>query len=260
MDNTQIQSAAAQLHDCLLHRTTVLPLTERYDAMTLDDAYHISRGILDRRLTGGERLIGKKIGVTSRAVQDMLDVRQPDFGYLTDAMQTGREMPISDRLIQPRAEGELAFVLKDELRGPGVTAEDVLAATERVFACFEIVDSRIENWRIRIQDTVADNASSGLFVLADQGVGPRDCDLTNCQMRVFKNGALLSEGKGTASDIGSPQGCVAWLANTLGAWDIPLQAGEVILSGSLVPLEPVAAGDVMRCEIDGIGVVEVAFV
>ncbi len=260
MTPDQLQTCGDELFDALRTRITVAPLTERFADITIDDAYHISRRILARRQQGGERLVGKKIGVTSRAVQDMLDVRQPDFGYLTHAMQTGVEMPIGERLIQPRAEGELAFILARDLQGPGVSADDVLAATDRVLACFEIVDSRVHDWRIRIEDTIADNASSGLFVVADEGVGPYDVDLVNCRMRVTKNGALLSEGRGTASDIGSPQGCVAWLANTLGAFGIPLRAGEVILSGSLVPLEPVQVGDEMRCEIEGVGAVDVRFV
>ncbi len=260
MTPEQIQAAGDELYDCLRNKTTVAPLTERYENITIDDAYHVSRRIFERRLADGEALVGKKIGVTGRPVQDMLDVRQPDFGYLTDAMRTGVDMPISEHLIQPRAEGELAFVLKDDLQGPGVTGADVLAATDKVYACFEVVDSRVDNWRIRIEDTVADNASSGLFVIGESGVGPYDCDLTSCSMRVFKNGELLSTGLGTASNIGSPQGCVAWLANTLGEFGIPLRAGEVILSGSLVPLEPVEAGDVMRCEIGGVGSVDVRFV
>ena len=263
MTPEEITAAGDELYRCLRHRETVAPLTERHDGITIDDAYHVSRRIFERRLADGEKLVGKKIGVTGRPVQDMLDVRQPDFGYLTDAMWIGRdsgvEMPIGDRLIQPRAEGELAFVLSRDLQGPGVTADDVLAATDRVLACFEVVDSRVDSWRIRIQDTIADNASSGLFIVAAEGVGPYDTDLTNCRMRVSKNGAPLSEGRGTASDIGSPQGCVAWLANTLGAYGIPLRAGEIILSGSLVPLEPVQPGDTMRCEIDGVGAVDVRF-
>lgn len=252
-------AAANELFSCIRDRKTVSPLTEQHPKMTIEDAYQISRAILKQRQQAGEVLVGKKIGVTSRAVQSMLDVRQPDFGYLTDAMQTGADMPIGDRLIQPRAEGELAFVLKHDLMGPGVTEEDVLAATDRVLACFEIVDSRVKDWRIKIEDTVADNASSGLFVVAERGVGPYECDLASCHMRVYKNGELLSEGRGNASDIGSPQGCVAWLANTLSAWGIGLRSGEIILSGSLVPLEPVTVGDVMRCEIDGVGSVDVRF-
>ena len=257
---TDLNALGDRLFACLRDRATIEPPTASDPAMSIEDAYAISRRILELRLQTGERLVGKKIGGTSRAVQQMLDVRQPDFGYLTDTMQTGTDMRISDRLIQPRAEGELAFILKRDLRGPGVTPDDVLAATEQVLPCFEIVDSRIDKWRIRIQDTVADNASSGLFVLGQDGVGPYDVDLAACAMTVHKNGALLSEGRGDASDIGSPQGCVAWLANTLGAFGIPLLAGEVILSGSLVPLEPVVAGDQMRCTIEGIGSVDVRFV
>jgi 2-oxopent-4-enoate/cis-2-oxohex-4-enoate hydratase len=197
--------------------------------------------------------------VTSNAVQNMLDVHQPDFGYLTDKMKyaSGSEMPISRELIQPRAEGEIAFVLKRDLVGPGVTPEDALAATEGVLPCFEIVDSRIRDWKIRIEDTIADNASSGLFVLGEM-VGPEKVDFVECKIVVEKNGQFLSEGKGSAA-LGSPLICVAWLANTLGAYGIPLKAGEIILSGSLVPLEPVCAGDEMKMTIEGIGAARVRF-
>lgn len=249
-----------ELYEALRARRTVAPLTERVPDITIDDAYWISRRLLERRLSDGERLIGKKIGVTSKAVQSMLDVHQPDFGYLTDKMRyaSRSEMPISRELIQPRAEGEIAFVLKRDLCGPGVTPDDALAATEGVIPCFEIVDSRIRDWKIRIQDTIADNASSGLFVLGEM-VGIAGVDFTGCKITVEKNGRFLSQGQGSAA-LGSPLICVAWLANTLGAYGIPLQAGEVILSGSLVPLEPVLAGDAMKMTIEGIGSAEVRFV
>jgi 2-oxopent-4-enoate/cis-2-oxohex-4-enoate hydratase len=248
-----------ELYDALRARRTIAPLTERLPAITIDDAYWISRRLLDRRLASGEKLIGKKIGVTSDAVQSMLGVYQPDFGYLTEKMRyaSGDEMPISRELIQPRAEGEIAFVLKRDLQGPGVTPEQALAATEGVIPCFEVVDSRIRDWKIRIQDTISDNASSGLFVLGEM-VGPAGIDFTECKIVVEKNGRFLSEGKGSAA-LGSPLICVAWLANTLGAYGIPLKAGEVILSGSLVPLEPVQAGDEMKLQIDGIGAAHVRF-
>jgi len=249
-----------ELFDALRARRTVAPLTERVPAITIDDAYWISRRLLERRLSNGETLIGKKIGVTSKAVQNMLDVHQPDFGYLTDKMRyaSGSEVPISRELIQPRAEGEIAFILKRDLVGPGVTPEQALAATEGVMPCFEIVDSRIRDWKIRIQDTVADNASSGLFVLG-KTIGTAGIDFVGCRIQVEKNGRVLSEGQGSAA-LGSPLICVAWLANTLGQYGIPLQAGEVILSGSLVPLEPVKAGDAMTMTIEGIGGAEVRFI
>lgn len=245
------------LYNAMRTRTTVSPLTSRFPGITIEDSYRISRATLELRMADGERIIGKKIGVTSPAVQSMLGVHQPDFGYLTDAMIFQHEMPISSLLVQARAEGEVAFTLARELSGPGVTAADVLEATETVHTCFEVVDSRIEDWKIAIEDTVADNASSGLFILGD-GVSPAGVDFEGCHMVVEKNGAFLSEGYGRAA-LGSPLKSVAWLANTLGQYGVPLKAGEVILSGSLVPLEPVVAGDEMRATIPGIGRAEVKF-
>jgi len=215
--------------------------------------------MLECRLSAGEKIIGKKIGATSKAVQNMLGVFQPDFGYLTDKMVYSDEMPISQLLIQPKAEGEIAFVLKRDLIGPGITNADVLAATEAVMPCFEVVDSRIEDWNIKIQDTVADNASCGLFVVNEKAaVDPRSLDLSTCGMVVEKNGATLSVGAGAAA-LGSPVNCVAWLANTLGQFGIPLKAGELILSGSLVPLEPVVAGDEMNVKVGGMGSCRIRF-
>jgi 2-oxopent-4-enoate/cis-2-oxohex-4-enoate hydratase len=271
MDEARIEQHAAELYAALRSRKTIAPLTSR--AVTSDpgssggapisihDAYQISLRLLSKRQADGEILIGKKIGVTSKAVQDMLDVRQPDFGFLTDRMRydDGAELPISSQMIQPRAEGELAFVLKHKLQGPGITPDDVIAATDYVSPCFEIVDSRIADWKIRIQDTVADNASSGLFLLGEDRVAPQQIDFFSCGMVVEKNGEVLSTGAGAAA-LGSPLICVAWLANTLGQYGVSLDAGEVILSGSLVPLEPVAPGDAMRVTIGGIGSATVRFV
>ena len=261
MDATQLIGYGDELYAALRARATVQPLSEREPSITIDDAYHVSRRLLERRLGDGEQVVGKKIGVTSHAVQRMLDVHQPDFGYLTDRMQyrDDASMPISRELIQPRAEGEIAFLLKRELSGPGVGIDDVLDATECVFPCLEIVDSRIKDWKIRITDTIADNASSGLFLLGNASAPPRSVDLASCQMVVEKNGKLISTGDGSAA-LGSPAYCVAWLANTLAGFEIPLLAGEIVLSGSLVPLEPVVAGDRMRVTIAGIGKASVEFI
>lgn len=261
LDQAKIAEHGDALYEALRGRKTLSPLTARWPEITIADAYHVSLHMVNRRIRDdGEVIIGKKIGVTSKAVQEMLDVHQPDFGYLTDKMMypNGGPMPISEQLIQPRAEGEIAFKLKKDLVGPGVTNEDVLAATEYVMACFEIVDSRVQDWKVRIQDTVADNASCGLFVLGDEHVSPEGLDFPRLQMRVYKNGALLSQGLGSAA-LGSPVNCVTWLANTLGEFGISLNAGDVVLSGSLVPLEPVVAGDEMRLEVDGIGTAAVRF-
>ena len=261
MDATKTERYGDELYEALRSRKPVTPLTSREPDLTIEDAYRISRRMLDRRLSDGEKVIGKKIGVTSKPVQRMLDVHQPDFGWLTDRMQVaeGGEMPISTNLIQPRAEGELAFVLKRDLVGPGITVEDVLAATDHVLPCFEIVDSRIEAWKIRIQDTVADNASSGMFVVGREPVLPSNVDFYSCGMVVEKNGEIISTGAGAAA-LGSPAYCVAWLANTMGGFGIPLKAGEIILSGSLVPLEPIVPGDRMKVTIGGVGIATVSFV
>lgn len=251
---------AAELYQALLQRKTVVPLRSRGLTLEIDHAYAISLGILDRRLSSGERLIGKKIGVTSKAVQDMLGVHQPDFGFLTDRMwiENGATVKIAASLIQPKAEAEIALILRADLTGPGVTAADVLAATESIAPCFEIVDSRIENWDIRIVDTVADNASCGVFVLGEARVDPASRDLAALKARVWKNGAQISEGLGSAVQ-GSPLASVAWLANTLGRYGVPLKKGEVILSGSLVPLEPARPGDRFHMELEGVGSASIAF-
>ncbi|MFD1243768.1 2-oxopent-4-enoate hydratase [Paralysiella testudinis] len=260
MTQDDIQHYGNILYQAMQSRQPIRPLTEQAPDISIDDAYQISLRFLQHRLDAGERIIGKKIGLTSKAVQDMLKVNQPDFGYLTDKMvfNQGQEVPVSQLLMQPRAEGEIAFILKKDLQGPGITAADVLAATEAVMPCFEIVDSRIENWQIKIQDTVADNASCGVLLLGDTAVSPRQVDLATCGMVVEKNGRVISTGAGAAA-LGSPVNCVVWLANTLGRFGIGLKAGEVILSGALVPLEPVAAGDVMSVSIGGIGGASVRF-
>jgi 2-oxopent-4-enoate/cis-2-oxohex-4-enoate hydratase len=162
-------------------------------------------------------------------------------------------------LLQPRAEGEIAFLLERDLLGPGVSNADVLRATASVMPCFEIVDSRIRDWRIRLPDTVADNASAGMLVLGDRAVDPKTLDLSTCGMVLEKNGVLECTGAGAAA-LGSPVACVAWLVNTLGRFGMPLRAGEIVLSGSLGALIPVAAGDHLQLSIGGIGSASVRFV
>ena len=255
MDNEQIEALGDELYDALRNRTTLEPITDRVDDITVEDAYHISLRMLNRRVeSDGEVVVGKKIGVTSKPVQEMLSVFQPDFGFLTNTMESpdGADIPIAGNMIQPKAEGEIAFRLKKDLVGPGVTEQDVLDATATIMPCFEIVDSRIDDWRIKIEDTVADNASCGVYVLGKNEVDPRDYDLPNLKMKIYKNGEFNSEGLGSAVQ-GNPLTAVAWLANTLGEFGIPFKAGEVILSGSLAPLIPVVAGDEMSLEIEGIG-------
>ena len=183
MEQMQIDDLGDALYLAMQERRMLSPLTETYPELTIEDAYAISLRFLANRMQAGEKLIGKKIGVTSDAVMDMLGVRQPDFGFMTDAMRHDEEMAISGALIQPRAEGEIAFLLNKDLQGPGVTNDDVLAATEAVMPCFEVVDSRVKDWQIKIQDTIADNASCGWFALNEAAaVDPAAVDLVNCEV------------------------------------------------------------------------------
>lgn len=260
MDQQQITQLGDELYEALTSGKTVSPLTSRGFDITIEDAYHIQQRMLARRIEKGEKVVGKKIGVTSKAVMNMLGVGQPDFGYLLDGMvyNEGESIPM-DSLIQPKAEGEIAFLMNKDLMGPGLTAADILAATEGVMACFEIVDSRIQDWKIKIQDTVADNASCGVFVLGDKLVDPKKVDLALCGMVLEKNGEIVVTGAGAAT-MASPVNAMVWLANTLGRLGIGLNAGDIVLSGALGAMVPVQAGDSLRCTIGGIGGCSVRFV
>jgi len=260
MDTTKIQKYGDELYQALIERKAVDPLTDREPSLTLEDAYQIQLRMVQRRVDAGETIVGKKIGVTSKMVMDMLKVSQPDFGQMTSGMVFNEGDAIRvDTMIAPRAEAEVAFLLKRDLMGPGVTAADVLRATDCVMPCFEIVDSRIKDWKIKIQDTVADNASCGVLILGGRRKDPRHLDLALAGMLLEKNGELISTSTG-ASVQGSPVNAVAWLANTLGRLGIGLKAGEVILSGSQSPLVPVKAGDSLSCSVGGLGSTSVRFI
>ncbi|KUE85111.1 2-oxopent-4-enoate hydratase [Cupriavidus necator] len=259
MDSTLIHALGDRLHGAMISRDPIAPLTSQFEDLSVEDAYRIQQRFVQRRVDAGETVIGKKIGVTSKPVMDMLGVYQPDFGHLLSGMVYGQGDVIAlETLIQPKAEGEIAFVLKRDLIGPGVTNAMVLAATECVMPCFEIVDSRIRDWKIKIADTVADNASCGVFALGDKAVSASDLDLFACGMVFEKNGEVIGTGAGAAA-LGSPVNAVAWLANTLGRLGIPLKAGEVILSGALAAMAPVSPGDNFRVTIGGIGTCSVRF-
>jgi 2-oxopent-4-enoate/cis-2-oxohex-4-enoate hydratase len=259
MDALTIQRHGDALFDAWRERRTLAPLLTQEPGITIADAYAIQSRMVARRVQAGETIVGKKIGVTSKPVQDFLGVFEPDFGQLTSGMVRSQSDGVDlNQLIQPKAEAELAFVLKHDLIGPGITATDVLRATDYVTPCFEIVDSRIQDWQIKIQDTVADNASCGVFILGDVKGDPRQLDLTLAGMVLEKNGELHSTGVGAAVQ-GSPVNAVVWLANTLGRLGLPFRAGEVILSGSQSALVPVTDGDELVCTVGGLGQCRVRF-
>lgn len=259
LDQNTIDRLGDELYEALVACKTLPNLRDRVEGITIEDAYQIQARMIERRKQAGATVIGKKIGVTSRGVQEMLGVFEPDFGILMSDMllPDGAEVP-SGTLIQPKAEGEIAFILKRDLIGPGITAADVIAATDHVRACFEIVDSRINDWDIKIQDTVADNASCGVFVLGEDKADPRDVDLALAGMVAERNGEIMVTGAGAAVQ-GSPANAVAWLANTLGRLGTPLLAGETILSGALAPMYLFDPGDTLTMRVGGIGACSISF-
>jgi 2-oxopent-4-enoate/cis-2-oxohex-4-enoate hydratase len=246
-----------ELYESLRSREPITPLTEREPGLTVEQAYRIQGRVIERQLALGDRIVGKKIGLTSRVVQRALGVGEPDFGQLLASMVASESIATST-LMQPRIEGEVAFLLERTLTGPGLTNADVIRATRFVMPCFEIVDSRIRDWKIKLQDTVADNASAGLFVLGDRAVDLKTVDLATCGMTLEKNGILECTGAGGAA-LGSPVNCVTWLANALGRLGTSLEAGEIILSGSLAAMLPVKAGDSFTLSIGGLGSAAVRF-
>lgn len=201
----------------------------------------------------GRRIVGRKAGLTSKAVQAQLGVDQPDFGVLFDDMRVadgGRLDPA--KCLQPKAEAEIAFVLGADLPSPQSTPADVAAAVATVHAAIEVVDSRIVDWKITFADTVADNGSSAFFVLADAGLPLAGLDLEGAAMTMTVNGAVTSTGVGAAA-LGNPLNAAAWLARTLAERGEPLQAGDILLAGALGPMVALRAGDEVRTEIAGIG-------
>ncbi|HEV7652074.1 MAG TPA: fumarylacetoacetate hydrolase family protein [Actinophytocola sp.] len=225
----------------------------------VEAAYAVQSAWVADRVRAGARAVGRKIGLTSPAVRAQLGVDQPDFGVLLDDMAGAPGVPAEmSRLLQPRIEAEVAFVLAHDLDGPDTGPAAVAAATAHVVAALEIVDSRIEGWDIGIVDTVADNASSGLFVLGTTPVPLGGIDLPRCEMTMRRGTEVVSAGTGAAC-LGDPLAAVAWLASTARRLGDPLRAGEIVLSGALGPVVPVAPGDEFHAEITGLGEVAVTF-
>ena len=237
-------------------RTPCEQLTRLMPQLSVEDAYSI-QGMNLRRRPG--HLIGHKIGLTSRAVQSWLGVEQPDFGGLLDDMLVLETDTIdTSRLLQPRAEAEIAFVLEQDLDHAVITPAHVIQATAFILPALEIIDSRIANWTIKYEDTIADNASSGLFVLGSNPVRLDEVDLTLAGMCMRKNGDVVSTGAGVAC-MGHPVNAVVWLANTMRKLGQPLRQGHIILSGALGPVCDITAGDHVEAHIAHVGHVSVDF-
>lgn len=242
-----------RLFDAWQTRQPTDALTSIDPDLTIEDAYAIQQINLDRRIAEGARLVGRKVGLTNPAVQEWLGVDEPDFGGLLDTMSVpnwGRIDPAV--LLQPRAEGEIAFVLKRDLTGPGITPHQVIAAVDFVLPSIEVIDSRIRDWKLKIEDTVADNASSGLFVVGSQPVSLASINTRTVGLVFRKNGRIVSTGAG-ADCLGDPINAVAWLANKLGELGTSLSAGQIVLSGCIGSVTDIEPGDAIEVEIGGVG-------
>jgi 2-keto-4-pentenoate hydratase len=255
----EVKDLAKYLIDAEKNQKPIQPLTDIKSDLTLDEAYEIQLEVVKEKLSKGIKIVGKKIGLTSRDMQIMYGIDTPDCGHLFENMivENNHEVSLND-VIQPKIECEIAFVLKKDLQGPNVTVEDVLQATDYVLPSIEIIDSRIIDWKVKLQDTVADNASSGLYVLGDKPVSVDEVNLPDINMKVYQNGQLMKEGMGKNA-MEHPAACVAWLANKLAEFDVVLRAGEVILSGALATTIDVVPGDEFTAVFDHLGEVKVTF-
>jgi 2-keto-4-pentenoate hydratase len=259
VDIKETEKCSEHLAQAEIQGRGVSPLTELNPDLTIEEAYQVQLLTIQKKVEAGQRIVGKKIGLTSAAMQNLLGVDQPDYGHLLDGMviENGGEISL-DKVLQPKVEAEIAFVLKKDLVGPRVTEMDVLQATDYVLPALEIVDSRIADWNIKLQDTIADNASSGLYVLGGKPLSIDQLDLAQVGMVLYKNGEIMNTGVGAAA-LGHPAACVAWLANKLFEYGITLKAGEVILSGALSAAINGEPGDHFQARFAHLGEVNVRF-
>ncbi|GGE60825.1 2-keto-4-pentenoate hydratase [Priestia taiwanensis] len=256
---TSIRKLAEELLEAEKHCKTIEPLTMTHSNLTIEDAYFIQLEVAKQKLEEGRRVIGKKVGLTSKAMQIMLGVDEPDYGHLFDDMLIENNESVSmGNLISPKVEAEIGFMLKEDLVGPNVTYIDVLMATDYVVPTIEVIDSRIRDWKIRLIDTVADNGSSAKVVVGDKSRAIDELDLRNTSMTLYKNSHIVETGAGAAA-LGHPAHAVAWLANKLHTFNRSLKAGELILPGALSAAVPVKKGDQIVATFGGLGSVSVEF-
>lgn len=253
-----IGALADELYRAERDRRPIRPLTERHPDLSLADAYAIQQINVDRRLARGERIIGHKIGLTARAMQVKFGVNEPDYGHLLDTMWLDGRAPLEmGELIDPQIEVEPAFVLGADLTGPGVTIEDVLAATDYISVCFEVIDSRIVDWRILLQDTVADNGSSARVVLSAERRPPRGLRLEDMETELEIDGRVVETGN-TGAILDHPANGVAWLANAVSRYGVGFRAGHVILPGTCTRSYRINGHREARGRIEGLGEIRLA--
>lgn len=252
-----IDQCADALATAELTRRPMQPLTELHPSLTLGDAYAIQSANVARRVKAGERILGRKVGLTAKTMQELFGVHEPDFGHLLDTMFSDASTTLDlSELIDPQIEVEPAFVLGRRLAGPGLTSADVLAATEYVSVCFEVIDSRIIDWRIRVQDTVADNGSSARVMLGSQKIGPRALALDSLETLLELDGEVVERGN-TSAILGHPANGVAWLANKLAEFGSALEPGDVVLPGTCTRCRRIAGHRLVKGSIAGLGEISI---
>lgn len=259
MNHSKLEKIAQSLKKSEITCVAIDPISKSNPELDIKDAYKIQLINIENDINSGKKITGKKIGLTSLAMQNLLGVDQPDFGHLTNTMEIKDGTVSRDTMLQPKVEGEIAFVLKKDLEGPNVTVEDVMEATDYVAAAIEIVDSRVADWNINIIDTIADNASSGMYIVSEKKVDPRKVELKEISMDLYKNGEKINTGYGK-DVLGDPAYCVAWLANTLWEYGVTLQKDEIVLSGAFSAALSAEKGDEFEAIFSELGAVAVKFI
>jgi 2-keto-4-pentenoate hydratase len=260
LTDPQRDRAAELLRTAELDARPIPPLRESFPDIDVVDAYEIQLRGIRRRLEAGATVYGHKVGLSSRAMQQMMGVDEPDYGHLLHDMVLLEESPVvASRYLLPRVEVEVGFVLGADLPGEGCTVEDVLRATEAVVPSIELIDSRIADWKIGLEDTIADNASSAGVVLGRERRKPDELDLTAIDAVLWKNGEQVATGRSDAV-LGNPAVAVAWLARKVASFGVRLEAGHVVLPGSCTRAYDVVAGDHVTADFTGLGSVSLSFV
>jgi len=256
----RVEELATALYEARLKRVPIAPLTETDHDLTMADGYLVQQGVVRRYLDDGDRIVGYKLGLTSRPMQEMLGVDSPDFAPVmaSHVLLDGASVPLTD-YIAPKLEAEIALVLGSGLSGPDCTPLDVLRAVEGVVASIELVDSRVADWRITLPDTVADMASSGAIIVAGATTPVSEVDLRTLGMVFTRDGEVIATGAGAAA-LGNPAAAVAWLVRTLHGLGSELPAGSLVMTGALHAAVPVTAGEIYRAEFDRLGAVTVRIV
>ncbi|MBC7190070.1 2-keto-4-pentenoate hydratase, partial [Candidatus Aerophobetes bacterium] len=241
----EIRVIADELHTAEINREQIEPIEARYPHITIPCAYKIQLMNIMRKVKNGQKIIGKKIGLTSYSMQKLLGVYEPDYGHLMDTMLLTKNELSRSKVIQPKAEGEIAFIMKEDLKGPGITPMDVIRSTAFVVPAIEVIDSRIKDWKIKIQDTIADNASSAYVVIGHKFLPLSEIDMFSTGMVFCKNGEVVHTGA-VAAVMGSPLNTVSWLINKLSEFGVGIKKGEMILSGAVTAAVDLEVGDVVE--------------